>query len=107
MGSHNIYEWDDDKDALNIQKHGVPLRYASYIFDDPYHFTDVAKDDNVTGEKRYLAVGVVLEYVMCCIYVFRENKIRIISLMRKSGRLEREYRKNMDKVRIGRRLKSV
>ena len=30
------FEWDDHKNKLNIQNHGVDFRDAVYVFSDPF-----------------------------------------------------------------------
>ena len=38
------FDWDADKDADNLRKHGVAFERAQYAFADPQRV--IAKDDN-------------------------------------------------------------
>jgi uncharacterized DUF497 family protein len=35
------YEWDPEKDRINLAKHGVSFPEASTVFLDPFHVTVV------------------------------------------------------------------
>jgi hypothetical protein len=52
------FEWDDDKDIENKQKHGVDFETAQYAFLDPKRV--IAKDvAHSKDEKRYYCFGIV------------------------------------------------
>src|SRR5687768_9933241 len=87
MGEVEDFEWDDLKDKANFGKHGVPLRFAVFLFDNPYLVCFVARtapDDEV----RQIAVGRVGGRVLACVYTLRGARKRLISLRaaRRSGR---------------------
>ena len=75
------FEWDENKNAINIRKHGVSFNEAvsafyddyAVLFDDPDHSAD---------EERFLLIGFSnsskLIIVSHC-YKEREDVIRIIS----------------------------
>ena len=50
------FEWDKDKAASNIKKHGVSFEEASTVFDDPlaYIFDD---EDHSADERREIIIG--------------------------------------------------
>lgn len=50
-----MFSWDDAKDALNQQKHGVSFAVAQWVFDDPLHVTRQDRIEN--GEQRWQTVG--------------------------------------------------
>lgn len=91
MGDDDKFEWEDSKNDYNLKKHGLPLYFGRFVFADPYHFTIAAKDGINSDEKRFMAVGLVSNRIMCVVYTKRKHKIRLISLMRRSGRLQNEY----------------
>ena len=50
------FEWDDEKAAENLAKHGIPFEYASRVFDDLYRIEEEDPDflvvtDSVEGLK--------------------------------------------------------
>ena len=50
------FEWDSDKDARNIRKHGVAFADVTPVFDDPNRIeADITEDEY--GEERWEAVG--------------------------------------------------
>ena len=81
------YEWDEEKDRINLKKHGITLKYATKIFLDPYridYYDEVHSGINIYGvwEDRYIAI-VYVENVLYVVYTMREEGndevIRIIS----------------------------
>lgn len=86
MGETDDFEWDDQKDTANLEKHRVPLRFGVLPFDDPYLVRLVVRP--VGDEIRYLAVGRIGERVLACVYTLRGARRRLISL-RAARRSER------------------
>ena len=85
-----LFEWDDDKDRINQQKHEMPLRAGIPVFDDINAIE--FEDDRVDyGEERYILIGfdnrTKLLYV---VYTMRgEGVTRLISV-RKATKTERK-----------------
>lgn len=50
------FEWDENKAATNLSKHGVSFDEAKSIFDVPL-FVDFADPDHSIGEKLFLIMG--------------------------------------------------
>ncbi len=49
-----VFEWDEKKNLINIQKHGISFEEAVKLFD----VSDVAiKAKNVDDESRYAIIG--------------------------------------------------
>lgn len=71
------FEWDDDKDIENKQKHGVDFETAQYAFLDPKRV--IAKDiAHSKDEKRYYCFGIVRGGVLTVRFTYRNRNIRII-----------------------------
>lgn len=71
------FEWDDDKDAENQRKHGVPFALAQYAFADPRRV--IAEDArHSTREQRYFCFGRVGEGILTVRFTYRSRVIRII-----------------------------
>src|SRR5277367_2013599 len=51
------FEWDDEKNRLNLRKHDVRFETAVLVFDDPYAITQ--RDESVEDEERWITVGVI------------------------------------------------
>jgi uncharacterized protein len=97
MGETEDFEWDDDKDAANLHKHGLPLRLAVPIFSDPYLLEMAARSER--GELRSLCVGKVEERVLTCVFTFRGHRRRLISLRAARRSERRDYLAQVDSRR--------
>jgi len=79
------FEWDPNKAASNLAKHGVDFADAIGIFDDPGLLLLV--DPRRYGEHRYKAIGAVGGRVLFVAYTMRGDDLcRIISARRASRR---------------------
>jgi uncharacterized DUF497 family protein len=83
------FEWDKNKAARNLSKHGVSFEEAETIFDDPL-LIDFYDPDHSEDEARYLIVGVSNRRRLLIVsYTERGDSIRLISA-RAVTRSERE-----------------
>jgi hypothetical protein len=71
------YEWDEDKAAANLEKHGVSFVEAASALQDPH----VAYLDATTGEEeRFAAIGLsAAARALYVVHVERGTRDRIIS----------------------------
>ena len=70
------FEWDDEKDRSNIEKHGVEFSVAQKAFLDPHRI--IAEDDAHSAiEKRYFCIGLVESEILTVRFTWREGRIRI------------------------------
>ncbi|MEK6786461.1 MAG: BrnT family toxin [Nitrospirota bacterium] len=70
------FEWDEKKDLLNREKHGVSLEDAQNAFDDPTGI--IIRDlDHEQGEKRFFCLGVVEGNVLTVRFSYRSKRIRM------------------------------
>ena len=69
-------EWDENKNRLNQEAHGVSFEDAQRAFDDPRRIIirDVAHEK---GEKRFFCLGMVDGGVLTVRFSFRRKRIRI------------------------------
>ncbi len=82
------FEWDSDKAAENVAKHGVTFEEAASIFSDPLAITFPDPDHSV-DEERALTFGVSRQgRLLAVISTERSDTFRIISA-RTSTRRER------------------
>ena len=72
-----IYEWDSEKEALNVEKHGLDFDTAVLVFEDENYLEwyDFQHSDT---EDRYNVLGMVHD-VLFVVYTERKDNIRIIS----------------------------
>jgi len=50
------FEWDDQKNQKNIQKHGISFKEARGVFDDPLHISILDKRFSYF-EERWITMG--------------------------------------------------
>lgn len=72
-----LFEWDEEKNAANIKKHGIDFEDAIRVFedDDRIEIYDAAHSGE---EDRYNTIGMVND-VLFVVYTERRESIRIIS----------------------------
>lgn len=81
-----VVEWDADKAATNLAKHGVDFADAAAVLEDEAALT-VSDDD--PDEERFVSVGMdALGRVLTVVYTWRGGEPRLISA-RKANRSER------------------
>jgi uncharacterized DUF497 family protein len=88
------FEWDPDKEATNLQKHGISFTQAAAAFRDPFA-VDWIDDREDYGEERVVLLGITDGSVLVVVYTERGSRIRIISA-RRADRYEQEiyFREN-------------
>lgn len=81
------FEWDPEKNASNVQKHGLSFEEAASIFSGPV----LTGPDETVGEYREKSFGLLGgSVVVCVIHTDRGGNTRIISA-RKATRNERKH----------------
>jgi len=71
------FEWDQQKDRLNREKHGVSLSEAQHAFLDPNRVIALDRKHSTDAETRYFCFGNVGGRVLTVRFTCRENNIRI------------------------------
>lgn len=82
------FEWDDNKNTLNKQKHKMSFEDASDVFNDDERL-EYSSDKN--GETRHFTIGKAFLAIISVIYTTRDLVIRIISARRASQDERRIY----------------
>ena len=71
------FEWDEDKNTINKEKHKISFETAAYVFDDPYYI-EMFDFERSVDEDRYIAIGKVGDIVFV-VFTERKETIRLIS----------------------------
>jgi len=82
-------EWDPDKAASNLKKHGIDFADAALVLHDDLALTisDVEEE-----EQRCVTLGMdALGRLLVVVYTWRDERVRIISARRATGRERRRY----------------
>ncbi len=81
------FEWDEEKNRLNIDKHGTSFEEAVQVFDD-VHLSRVDTREEY-GEVRKITIGMIAGTIVAVVvHTDRDEAIRIISA-RKANKRER------------------
>jgi uncharacterized DUF497 family protein len=82
-------QFDPDKDAANIVKHGLSLVEGEGVLNDPLGLT--VEDDSSAGERRWITVGMNAGgELLVVIWTERDDGERLISVRRATAK-ERKY----------------
>ena len=76
------FEWDEDKAAANLRKHGVGFVAALAIFTDPACVERLDIRSRYYGEDRFLLTGLCGGVLLTVVYTDRRDVVRIISARR-------------------------
>ncbi len=71
------FEWDEDKNSINKEKHKISFETAAHVFDDP-NYIEMFDFEHSVDEDRYIAIGRVGE-VLFVVFTERKQTIRLIS----------------------------
>jgi uncharacterized DUF497 family protein len=86
------FDWDDEKEKSNIEKHGIDFSTAALVFGDNNR---IEKYDELhsMNEDRYITIGSINEVtvVVMVVYTEREALTRIISARLATKREKEAY----------------
>ncbi len=93
------FEWNEEKNRINLRKHGISFATATRVFDDVDYVTE--QDREVNGEERWQTIGRIgdaMVLVVAHTVVDDEGDVifRIISARRATAHERRRYEANTD-----------
>ena len=77
MNTEIKFEWDEDKDFLNQEKHNVSFHEARKAFEDSNRLIFEDEEHTSLEETRFFCVGKIENKIMTVRFTYRENRIRI------------------------------
>ena len=83
------FEWDEEKDLINLKKHGISFETAAYVFQDEYYI-EMYDFEHSIEEDRYIAIGMVGD-LLFVVFTERGEAIRLISARIATERERRLY----------------
>ena len=85
-----LFEWDEDKNRANIQKHKIDFADIPAIFSGPMLVELDEREDY--GEERWIGIGFLRDIVVVVVFTERrQDTIRIISARKASKHERRRY----------------
>lgn len=88
------FEWNPDKAAVNLRKHGVGFEDAARVFLDPNRI-ETFDGREAYGEDRWKTVGLVEPALLAVVYTTRGKDgdvIRLISARKADAHERTQYR---------------
>ena len=92
------FEWDDNKNKVNIEKHGISFEEASSVFYDEGALI-IADEEHSEDEERFILIGFSFKanlLVVCHCYREKDSVIRIISARKADKKERKDYLKNYE-----------
>ena len=84
------FEWDSDKAAANVSRHGVSFELAMLVFIDNDRL--IKRDERFDyGEERIITMGHVNNRLHVVVYTQTNDTIRIISARKANRREQKRY----------------
>ena len=88
------FEWDENKNKANIEKHSINFKLAQRVFLDKSRV--IARDlEHSEGEDRFFCIGRIDDEIVTVRFTYRDRKIRIFGAgyWRKGRKLYEEQNK--------------
>ena len=91
------FEWNIDKENINIKKHNVTFEQASFVFADMYALNQY-DEEHSEDEDRWIILGQSLnEVLLLVVHTFRNREnieyVRIISARKATKKEKQTYQK--------------
>ncbi len=88
------FEWDQQKAAVNLRRHGVSFEEARTVFRDP--LARIFRDEaHSLEENREIIIGhSILDHLVIVCFTERTNVIRIFSARRATPQERKDYEEN-------------
>lgn len=88
------FEWDENKNQINIRKHGIDFQDAIDVFNHPILIALDQREDY--GEDRWVALGCLAATVGVVVYVEREEDVvRIVSARQATKHEVKRYKQRV------------
>lgn len=93
------FDWDQNKEKINIQKHGITFEQACYVFSDPYALNKY-DDEHSKDEERWILLGQGLnEVLLVVVHTFKDldgvEMARIISARKATKTESKTYQSRL------------
>ncbi len=91
------FEWDNNKNRGNQQKHGIGFEEAETVFYDGYARM-IGDPDHSDEEERFILLGMSRKsrlLIVCHCYLENDDVIRIISARKAVPKERKQYRESL------------
>lgn len=92
ISEDGLFEWDSEKDLMNLKKHGITFNDILEVFEDPFRLVKYDSIHSTVEEERYFSLGSIRGIVIIAVcHTDRDGRIRIISARKAEPRLRKVY----------------
>lgn len=85
------FEWDAEKAAANLKKHGISFEEAESVFADSFGLEEL-DEEHSQEETRWVLIGLSSSLrVLVTVYTERGSKIRLISSRKADAKERKAY----------------
>src|SRR6266496_3076663 len=96
LGMSFTFEWDDEKAAENLTKHGISFSEASTVFGDPLSRT-ILDPVYSEAEERFVVLGQSgLQHTLVVVHTYPGAVIRIVSARLATSHERKDYERGKD-----------
>mgnify|MGYP000091096838 CR=1 FL=1 len=88
-----LFEWNEAKRVINLEKHGVDLLFAALIFERPVLTKQDTRKDY--GELRYISLGLIDDEPFIVVHTDRDGTTRLISAWQGGHKDYGEYKERV------------
>ena len=85
--SFDVFEWDEEKRILNLEKHKIDFEDVTEIFDKPLFLKRSDRDNEI----RFVAVGELQSRHITVVFTIRDEVCRLISARRARKNEQENY----------------
>ena len=99
MVVHVKFEWDSNKNEINIKKLGLSFDAILEVFNDPYFIEKIDIEHSTLEEERLIGIGSLNGFVIITIVYTERDRTRLISsrlATKKEEAFYYEQRKNFN-----------
>lgn len=89
------FDWDENKNTINISKHGIDFNDIPEAFDNEMLIKKDEREDY--GEDRFIGIGKIMSVEIVIVWTIRGDKIRIISARQANKKERKIYNDKINK----------
>ncbi len=67
------FEWDDAKDLLSQEKHGISFGEARWLFESDVDYLEIFHSEHSDSEDRFIAIGPIERRIVVIVYTERDK----------------------------------
>ncbi len=92
------FEWFEEKNTLNIKKHGFSFEDILDVFDDPYFYEIYDTKHSDSKQDRFFALGTSSKFYVVSLSYTEDNHIHLISARRATLTERSKYYERLRKL---------